>query len=120
MAAAASAQPAGTPDLEGLWVAHARYGPDVRGRTDDLPARKRPRGRHGGLLGAGEAARPEAQLRPSDGKGSFRGERSGDQIEGQWIQSVTVEGGARYATPLVLLADVTGAGPATSCRARTV
>ena len=32
IAAAASAQLAGTPDLEGLWVAHGRYGPDVRGR----------------------------------------------------------------------------------------
>ena len=43
-----------------------------------------------------------------DGKGSFRGERSGDQIDGQWIQSVTVDSGARYATPLVLLADGDG------------
>ncbi|HSC08061.1 MAG TPA: hypothetical protein VLD59_14645, partial [Steroidobacteraceae bacterium] len=32
IAAAASAQPPPTTDLEGLWVAHARYGPDVRGR----------------------------------------------------------------------------------------
>ena len=40
-----------------------------------------------------------------DGKGSFRGEHVGGQIDGQWIQPVTVEGGARYATPLVLRAD---------------
>ena len=30
--AASAQQPARTTDLEGLWVAHARYGPDVRGR----------------------------------------------------------------------------------------
>jgi CubicO group peptidase (beta-lactamase class C family) len=43
-----------------------------------------------------------------DGKGSFRGERIGSDIEGHWIQSVTVESGARYATPLVLRADGEG------------
>src|SRR6185503_15675208 len=37
MATAASAQPAATPDLEGLWVAHARYGPDLRGRLMIFP-----------------------------------------------------------------------------------
>jgi CubicO group peptidase (beta-lactamase class C family) len=37
-----------------------------------------------------------------DGKGTFRGEQVGNEIQGQWIQPVTIEGGARYATPLVL------------------
>ncbi len=40
-----------------------------------------------------------------DSKGSFRGEQVGGQIDGQWIQAATVEGGARYATPLLLRAD---------------
>ncbi|HEU5482114.1 MAG TPA: serine hydrolase domain-containing protein [Sphingomicrobium sp.] len=43
-----------------------------------------------------------------DGKGSFRGSRSGAAIEGQWIQPETVEGGARYATPVVLRQDTRG------------
>jgi hypothetical protein len=33
-----------------------------------------------------------------DGKGSFRGEYVGAQVDGHWI-------GARYATPLILRAD---------------
>jgi CubicO group peptidase (beta-lactamase class C family) len=40
-----------------------------------------------------------------DGKGSFRGENVGGQIEGHWIQRATVTSGARYATPVVLRAD---------------
>ena len=43
-----------------------------------------------------------------DGKGTFRGMRVGNEIDGQWIQPVTVEGGARYATPLVLRSDGVG------------
>src|SRR5688572_4221070 len=108
IAAAASAQPAGTPDLEGLWVAHARFGPDVRGRLMIFP-----RGNDlvADIAGFSVPVTQQGQQLSfdlPDGKGSFRGERSGDQIEGQWIQPVTVEGGARYATPLVLLAQ--GAG----------
>ena len=30
IAAAAWAEPTATPDLEGLWVARERYGPDIR------------------------------------------------------------------------------------------
>ena len=108
MAAAASAQPAGTPDLEGLWVAHARYGPDVRGRLMIFP---RANGLVADIAGFSVPVKQQGQKLSfdlPDGKGSFRGERSGDQIDGQWIQSVTVESGARYATPLVLLADGDG------------
>ena len=37
IASAGSAQDANAPSLEGLWVAHARYGPDVRGRLTIFP-----------------------------------------------------------------------------------
>src|SRR5687768_13949900 len=96
-AAAASAQPAGTPDLEGLWVAHARYGPDLRGRLMIFP---RAEGLVADIAGFSVPVKKQDQKLSfdlPDGKGSFRGERSGDQIDGQWIQPVTVEGGARYA-----------------------
>lgn len=105
IAVAASAQPARTTDLEGLWVAHARYGPDVRGRlmilkrADDLVA---------DIAGFSVPVKQQGKKLSfdlPDGKGSFRGEHVGNEIEGQWIQPVTIEGGARYATPLVLRAD---------------
>jgi CubicO group peptidase (beta-lactamase class C family) len=102
--AAVSAEPAGT-DLEGLWVAHARYGPDVRGRLMIL--------RRGHSLVADVAGfsvpvdqqGKKLNFDLPDDKGSFRGEHVDGQIDGHWIQPVTVEGGARYATPLMLLAD---------------
>jgi CubicO group peptidase (beta-lactamase class C family) len=102
--AAAMAQPAG-PDLEGLWVANERYGPDIRGTLMILR-------RGGGLVAdiAGFSV-PVAQkgrkfsFELPDGKGSFRGEVVGGQIDGQWIQRATVTGGARYATPVVLRAE---------------
>ena len=105
VAAAASAQPARKTDLEGLWVAHARYGPDVRGRLmilkrgDDLVA---------DIAGFSVPVKQQGKKLSfdlPDGKGSFRGEHVGDEIEGHWIQHVTIESGARYATPLVLRAD---------------
>ena len=108
IAAAASAQSGGRQDLEGLWVAHARYGPDVRGR---LMIFRRGDGLVADIAGFSvpvEKQGKKLSFELPDGKGSFRGERSGDQIDGQWIQPVTVEGGARYATPLVLRADSDG------------
>jgi CubicO group peptidase (beta-lactamase class C family) len=105
IAAAASAQTARTTDLEGLWVAHARYGPDVRGsltilkRGDTLVA---------DIAGFSVPVKQQGRKLSfdlPDGKGSFRGEKVGSQIDGQWIQLGTIEAGARYATPLVLRAD---------------
>ena len=105
VAAAASVEPAATTDLEGLWTAHARYGPDVRGklmifrRGDDLVA---------DIAGFSVPVKQNDRTLSfdlPDGKGSFRGEHAGGQIDGQWIQHGTVESGARYATPLVLGAD---------------
>lgn len=99
------AQTADNRSLEGLWVAANRYGPDIRGTVLILP-------RDGVLVAdiAGFTVPVRQQGNAyafdlPDGKGSFRGIRSGAQIDGQWIQPVTVSGGARYATPLVLRAD---------------
>ena len=94
----------GTPGLEGLWAATQRYGPDIRG-TLTIAARD------GGLIAdVGGFAVPVQQHGTSlsfalpDGKGSFRGVRRGATVEGQWIQAVTRNGGARYATPITLRA----------------
>lgn len=104
LAPAALAQSAAPLDLEGLWAARASYGPDVRGRLLIL--------RHGDELVADIAGfsvpvkqqGKKLSFELPDGKGSFRGERLGAEIDGQWIQSVTIESGARYATPVVLRA----------------
>ncbi len=105
LAAAVSAEPAATADLEGLWVARARYGPDVRGRLMIL---KRGDGVVADIAGFSVPVRQQGRKLSfdlPDGKGSFRGEHIGGAIDGQWIQPATVESGARYATPVVLRAD---------------
>jgi CubicO group peptidase (beta-lactamase class C family) len=106
--ASAAAVAAETPDLEGLWVARAHYGPDVRGRLLILP---RGAGFVADIAGFSVPVKQQGKQLSfdlADGKGSFRGERIGGQIDGHWIQPVAVESGARYATPLVLRADARG------------
>ena len=108
LAVAASADPSATTDLEGLWAGQARFGPDVGGRLMILT--------RGDVLVADVAGftvpvkkqGKQLSFDLPDGKGSFRGERIGGEIDGQWIQPATVESGARYATPLVLRADGEG------------
>lgn len=107
VAAVASAEPAAT-GLEGLWAAHARYGPDVRGRLMIL---RRADGFAADIAGFSvpvQQQRTKLSFDLPDGKGSFRGEHIGSEIHGHWIQHATVESGARYATPLVLRADGEG------------
>ena len=93
-----------TPGLEGLWAAKQHYGPDIRGTLTIAAG-------DGGLIAdVGGFTLPVQQQGPSlsfalpDGKGSFRGVRRGATVEGQWIQPVTRNGGARYATPIILRA----------------
>ncbi|HKY92106.1 MAG TPA: hypothetical protein VJM11_13750, partial [Nevskiaceae bacterium] len=105
IAATALAQTAGAPELEGLWVAHERYGPGVPGRLMIL---KRGDGLVADIAGFSVAVKQEGRklsFELPDDQGDFRGEQVGGEIRGQWIQAATVENGARYATPLVLRAD---------------
>jgi len=104
-AAAALAQVgagSGQLNLVGLWAAKERYGPDIRGtliilrRGNDLVADI------GGFTVPVRQQGNRLSFELPDGKGSFRGLRGRSAIEGQWIQPRTVEGGARYATPVVL------------------
>jgi CubicO group peptidase (beta-lactamase class C family) len=107
VAAVASAEPAAT-DLEGLWAGCVRYGPDVRGRLMIL---KRGDGMVADIAGFSVPAQQQGRklsFELPDGKGSFRGEHTGSEIHGHWIQPVAVESGARYATPLILRADGDG------------
>jgi CubicO group peptidase (beta-lactamase class C family) len=103
-----TAQPAAQESLEGLWAAKERYGPDIRGTLMILP-------RDGGLVAdiAGFTA-PVRQrgdvlsFELPDGRGSFRGRRSGKEMRGQWIQARAVTGGAAYASPVRLIRDSRG------------
>jgi CubicO group peptidase (beta-lactamase class C family) len=108
IAASAPAQPASTPTLEGLWAAYARYGPDVRGTLMIL---ERGDGLVADIAGYSAPVKQDGDklsFELPDGKGSFRGQRVGGRIDGQWIQQATVESGSRYATPLVLRSDGEG------------
>lgn len=105
IAAGALAQGAANLSLEGLWAAHQRYGPDVKGALLILP-------RDGVLTAdiAGLSVPVRQQGRNlafdlPDENGSFRGVRDGNRIIGQWIQGKTVSSGTRYSTPVVLNAD---------------
>jgi CubicO group peptidase (beta-lactamase class C family) len=108
-AALASAQTASVPPtLEGLWVAKARYGPDVRG---SLLIRPRADALVADIAGFTVPVRQQGRslgFELPDGQGSFRGVRHGTAIDGQWIQARTIASNARYATPVVLRADGSG------------
>ena len=107
LAAGASAQQAAAPSLEGLWVARSINAP-VRGPllvferggavVADMAGFRVP------VTAGGKALRFDLP----DGRGSFRGIRTGSEIRGHWIQGMTASAGARFSTPLTLKPDGPG------------
>ena len=94
LAANVEGQPA--PDLQGLWGAMLRLGPDIRGT---LIIHQTPNGWRGDIAGLSVPAHldPRAvSFELPDGKGTFRGRHVAEKIVGQWIQR------ERYATPVTL------------------
>ncbi len=90
------------PSFEGLWSAKERYGPDVRGALTIL---RRGNSLTADVSGFTEPVRQQDKglsFELPDGKGSFRGARSGPDIIGQWIQAPTAGIGRSYATTVVL------------------
>lgn len=108
LATLAPAQSADRADLTGLWGAKERYGPDIRGTLLIRPQGRALVADIGGFIVPVKQQGVMLSFELPDGKGSFRGVRRRTTIEGQWIQPVTITGGARYATPLVLRADTSG------------
>jgi CubicO group peptidase (beta-lactamase class C family) len=102
LTAAVSAQMPSPLDLAGLWAAKERYGPDVRGALMIRPLGDALVADISGFTVPVRRQGVSLAFELPDGKGSFRGIRRGAVIEGQWIQAVTVNGGARYATPILL------------------
>ena len=91
--------------LEGLWGAKLRFGPDIRGRVFILEAQD---GWRADMAGLSVPARLDGQnisFELPDGKGRFRGKRTGQEILGQWIQSRTQVNGSEMATPVTLTPD---------------
>ena len=91
LALAATAAAQSTPDLQGLWGATLRFGPDIRG---PLLIYRTPQGWRADIAGFSVAARRDGQsfaFELPDGQGSFRG--------GHWIQP------GRFASPVTLEAD---------------
>ncbi len=102
IAVAAAAQGAGDENLEGLWAARARYGPDVRGTLIILPRSGTLQADIAGFSVPVRIDGPTIAFTLPDGKGSFRGVREAGRIVGQWIQPTTAGSGLAYATPLLL------------------
>ncbi len=107
-AAAAEAQPAATPDLQGLWAASRHFGPDIRGTLLILQTGA---GLRADIAGLSAPVRVDGRLLHfalPDGRGEFRGHRQGQEIVGHWIQPMTLSSGARYATPVALRQEAPG------------
>jgi hypothetical protein len=94
-------QPA--PELEGLWEARLRLGPDTRG---PLHLRQRNGGWEAeiaGRLALAKVAEGTLTFELPDGAGAFRGrfDADGARLAGHWIQPATPAGGP-YASPVML------------------
>jgi CubicO group peptidase (beta-lactamase class C family) len=101
---AAAQTPTDVPNLDGLWAARMRYGPDVRGPL--LIER-----RDGRLVA--EIAGRAVEAREANGEifvelpndaGAFRGRftRREAAISGHWIQPRTMANGMQFASPVTL------------------
>ena len=94
--------------LVGLWKAQRWLGAPIRGKLLIIE--------RGGALSADiagfqlpvRAAGKALSFELPDGKGSFRGTRSGKEIKGQWVQGLTASRGARFSTPVTLRPDGPG------------
>lgn len=101
----ASAQtPATAPDIDGLWAAHMRYGPDVRG---PMLVQRQAGALSGELAGLTAVARTEGNdivFEFPNGGGAFRGHFANREatIVGHWIQPRMMSSGVPLASPMTL------------------
>ena len=98
---------ASADDLEGLWKAKLRFGPDARG---PLIIQRTARGWSADFLGRILPVRAdgsELSFELTSGEGSFRGRapERGSNITGQWTAPNSRVHGFKYAGPVVLKAD---------------
>ncbi len=108
LALVARAADSPAPDLQGLWAATLRFGPDIRGTLIILRTQE---GWRGDIAGFSVPVRTDGQavsFELPDGKGSFRGRLSGKRIVGHWIQARSEDSGLAYASPVMLEAAAPG------------
>ena len=108
LATAAVGQTAPRESFEGLWAAKQRFGPDIRGTLLILARDGALRADLAGLSVPVRVEGTSLSFALPDGRGSFRGVRSGGDIFGQWIQPATVRSGLGFATPVRLRPDGRG------------
>lgn len=102
--AAMAASAHGQQDLQGVWQARGRFGPDVAGQLVVEQAGGEWRASIGGHRVPVRVAGDSVLFELPDGSGSWIGRldaaRTG--IAGHWIQARTVTDGFRYASPVTL------------------
>jgi len=108
--AASSAAIAQAPlaSLQGLWVAHARYGPDIRGPLTIRPSSNGLVADIAGFTVPVTQRGKALSFELPDRNGTFRGARTGTTIVGHWIQRAMSDSGITFATPVVLNRDGRG------------
>lgn len=90
-----------TPDLSGLWVAKARYGPDIRGPLIILGNGRSWIADIAGFTVSARTDGSSISFDLPDDKGHFRGRLNGREIVGNWFGPKSFA----YATPLSLRPD---------------
>jgi CubicO group peptidase (beta-lactamase class C family) len=96
--------PGSAKELAGLWQARQRFGPDIRGplliRHSGQTWQADIAGRNAPAYWTGDTVSFELP----NGQGAFRGHlrTHPSRIDGHWIQPVTLNTGARFASPVTL------------------
>lgn len=91
-------------DMNGLWAAHVRYGPDLRGPLLIEQRDERLFAEIGGYRVEAVTEGRAVRFELPNGAGAFRGAFAGreESISGHWIQQRTMSGGAPLASPVRL------------------
>ena len=99
------AAPVFAADLDGLWQAKRRYGPDIRGTLLVTQAGDAWQAEIAGRRVSAEISGDALTFRIAEGKeGAFRGtfDKARSQIVGHWISELRVENGLSFASPVTL------------------
>jgi len=99
---AAALPAAAAKDLEGLWQARLRFGPDLRGPLIVCRDADGWSADFGGRTIPAREERGVISFELPGGEGSFRGHFDESDVAGHWTQSRTVFSGVAYATPVRL------------------
>ena len=94
-----------TENLPGLWEAKHRFGPDIRGQLFIIQTKQGWQADLSGFTVPVRFGSTEVSFELPDGKGKFRGKRSGQELVGHWFQPKTQFNGSTVASPVILKAE---------------